>query len=154
MADRIQRQDQLARFGAGHPGPVVYAANAEIGDHKVVPALRDSRGGRWTPHSTTEDRIVPIHRVAVFLGERLRMRGKRVSQPAERQFPLRLRFPDQAGERKRTTDAVEHAGTSGQKRFENGPRFASSPTDFAVAHLQVDDEIDSFAHHRPHLRGE
>jgi len=38
VTDGVKSQDQFARFGAGDPGPVVDAANAEVADHEVVPS--------------------------------------------------------------------------------------------------------------------
>ncbi len=152
-AQCLQRHHQLAGFGAGHPRAIAHAPDAQAVDHEVVPALLDPGGRRRTAHGATENGVVPVHRVAVLLGERLRVRGDRVTQPAQRQLPLRLRVVDQAGQRQRTPDAVEHAGAPGQQSLRQQAGFASRPSDLAVADLHVDDEVDGLAHHRPHLGG-
>src|SRR5262249_29653700 len=135
VADGIERHHEFTGLSTGHPGPVVHTANAKTADHKVVPALSDSRGRRRAPQCTTKDGVVPVHRVAVLFGERLGMHGDRVAQSAQCQLPLRLRFPNQSGERQRTTDAVEHTGAPGHQRFWDWSRFTSGPTDLAIADL-------------------
>src|ERR1700761_3391198 len=135
MTDGIERHHQFAGLRAGNPGPVVYTANAQTADHKVVPPLSDSRDRFRAAQRTTKDGVVPVHRIAVLLGERLRMRDDRMAQPAECQLPLWLRFPNEGGERERATNAVEHTGAPGHQRFWNGSGFASGPTDLAVTDL-------------------
>ena len=72
-------------------------------------------------------------------------------QGAGRQFPVGLRIIYGIGEREPASQRLERAAAAGDQDV--GVRLAlrvACPHDFATWRLQVDDEIDCAADHRPH----
>ena len=145
VADRIQCHYQLAGFGAGHPRPVVDAADAETVHHEVVPPLVDARPRGSAAQRTAEHRVVPLHRPAVLGHERIRMLGDRVAKAADGHLPLRLRIVEVVGERERAPQAVVDARAPGQQRLGLQAGRASGPGDFAAVELHAEHEVDGLA---------
>src|SRR5258707_9807719 len=126
VTDRVERERELAGLGAGDPGLIADAPDAEAGHDERVPGCRQALARRGAPQRPAEDRVVPVHREPALVGERLGVAGHRVPELAEGEFPVRLRLADVLRERDRAAQRLVHAGAAGQQRVRGGEAVGSA----------------------------
>ncbi len=86
-----------------------------------------------------EDRVVPVHREAALVGERLRVFAQHVAQPVGRQFPVGLRIAEAFGEAYAAAQALVDRRAAGQQRVGARGRL---PDDLAAPGLQAGHEVE------------
>ncbi len=141
----------LAALAAGHPGVGQHAAHPEAGDDEAVPALLDAGVGRGSRYGAAEDRVVPVHRVAVLVEEALGVAADRVGQRPGRQLPVGLRLLAALGDGQRTAQRLVDRGGAGQQRVgHRGAVGLPLPADLAAGLLEPEHELDRRVDRGPH----
>ncbi len=154
VAERIEGQHQLARLGPGDPRPVVDAPDSEALHHEVGPPCADAASGLGSAHGATQNRVVPVHRVRRLGHEGVGMVPQHVAEPADGDFPIRLRVTDVRGQREGAAQAVVDAGVAGEQSVDVRPVRSGRPADLSPIGLQRQDEVDGTLHRGPQRQGE
>ena len=115
-SDRLEREHELARLGGGHPRPVRHAADPAAADHELRPTRAEATVRLPSRDDTSEHGVVPVHRPAALVEERVRATRDRVGQGSEGALPVLASVPDGGGDGHAAAHAAVKARGGGEQR--------------------------------------